>query len=84
MKRRQILSSWSWLLTVSGSRTVKGADGQSAKSLVSKNSTLSEVSEMAHSFGDEFSGGLTPITNPNEGEGCEETHHSEHSSPDVE
>ena len=84
MNRRQILSGWSWLLSLRGSREVSGAAIVCANAPLSKNSTLSEVSEIARALSREFSGGLTPVTNPNEGECGEQTHHREGSPPDVE
>ena len=59
MKRRQMFRSWPWLLMpLNGSAThVRG-----------KNSTLSEVSQLARSLSVESLGGLSPITKPNENE----------------
>jgi hypothetical protein len=84
MKRRQILGSWYWLLSLGGSREMSNSEIVCANPPVSKNSTPSEVSEIARALAREFSGGLTPITNPNEGERCEQTHHRERRSPNVE
>ncbi len=75
MKRRQMFRSWPWLLM-----PLKGA----ASKVRGKNSTLSEVSQLARSLSVESLGRLSPIPNPNERERREQAHHGEGRSSEVE
>ncbi len=79
MKRRQILTNWSWLLSIRGSATESRPFGGSEK-----NSTLSEVSEYARALARESLSGLAPITHPDERQRREQAHHGERRSSQVE